>query len=152
MKEIIIKPVGYVKNDRTQPVDDNWSSVRSVIELAEELPDECFDGIEDFSHLEIIYYFDKSEKTFIGSEHPRENKQYPKVGIFAQRKKDRPNHLGATIVKLIKREGRQLLVDYLDAIDGSPVIDIKPVFREYLPSDYIIQPLWVIELMKNYWK
>ena len=64
------------------------------------------DGIETFSHLEILYYFDKSVKTVVGSEHPRENPDYPKFGIFAQRKKDRLNHLGTTIVKLIARNDR----------------------------------------------
>jgi len=151
MNEIIIQPIGFVKNDRTEPVDDNWSSVESIIELVDDLPDECFDGIEQFSHLEIIYYFNKSTKTFTGSEHPRENKDYPKVGIFAQRKKDRPNHIGATIVNLVSRCGRRLIVRNLDAIDGTPVIDIKPVFDEYLPKGDVRQPQWTNDLMKDYW-
>jgi tRNA (adenine37-N6)-methyltransferase len=115
------------------------------------MPEECFDGIEQFSHLEILYHFNKSEKTCIGSEHPRENKAFPKTGIFAQRKKDRPNHIGATIVNLVARNGRKLRVQNLDAIDGTPVIDIKPVFTEYLPVGKVKQPDWTKELMKNYW-
>lgn len=151
MNEILIQPVAFVTNRRIEPFDDNWSSVESIVELAEGFPDECFDGIEQFSHLEIIYFFNKSTKTFIGSEHPRENINYPKVGIFAQRKKDRPNHIGATIVKLVKRDGRKIYVRNLDAIDGTPVIDIKPVFREYLPEEEVRQPEWASDLMKNYW-
>jgi tRNA (adenine37-N6)-methyltransferase len=151
MSEIIINPIGFVNNDRIEPIDDNWSSVESIIELADNLPDECFDGIEEFSHLEIIYFFDKSTKTFIGSEYPRENKDYPKVGIFAQRKKDRPNHIGATIINLIRRDGRKLVVKNLDAINGTPIIDIKPVFNEYLPIGAVKQPKWTKDLMKNYW-
>jgi tRNA-Thr(GGU) m(6)t(6)A37 methyltransferase TsaA len=151
MKEIIIKPIGIVINERTEPLDDNWSSIDSIIELRNDLPFECFDGIEDFSHLEIIFHFNKSKKISIGSEHPRENLEYPRVGIFAQRKKDRPNHIGTTIVNLVKREGRKLFVKNLDAISGTPVIDIKPVFKEYLPTGEIKQPDWSKELMKNYW-
>ncbi len=151
IKRIKISQIGNISNSRTEPIDDNWSSIDSIIELDEDLPDECFDGIEQFSHLEIIYYFNKSTKTFIGSEHPRENNNYPKVGIFAQRKKDRPNHIGATIVNLVKRDGRKLIVKNLDAINGTPVIDIKPVFKEYLPHGEVKQPDWTIELMKNYW-
>lgn len=151
MNNITIKPIGFVKNNRNQPVDDNWSSIESEIELTEALPEECFEGIEQFSHLEIIYYFDKSDKVFIGSEHPRENKEFPKVGIFAQRKKDRPNHIGTTIVRLVKKEGRKLFVRNLDAINETPVLDIKPVYREFLPNDEIKQPDWVKTLMKNYW-
>jgi tRNA (adenine37-N6)-methyltransferase len=151
MDEFIIKPIAIVYNSRYEPIDYNWSSIESIIELSGELPDDCFDGIEQFSHLEIIYHFNKSIKTFIGSEHPRENKAFPKVGIFAQRKKDRPNHIGATIVNLIRRDGRKLIVKNLDAIDGTPIIDIKPVFKEYLPKGEVIQPDWTRELMKNYW-
>ncbi|MBN1185221.1 MAG: SAM-dependent methyltransferase [Bacteroidales bacterium] len=151
MNDIRLKPIAYVKNTRTEPIDDNWSAVESIIELTNDMPEECFDGIVDFSHLEIIYYFDKSTKTFIGSEHPRENKNFPKVGIFAQRKKDRPNHIGVTIVNLVCLEGRKLIVSNLDAIDGTPVLDIKPVFREFLPMGEVKQPGWTKDLMKNYW-
>ena len=151
MKDILLEPIAYVKNNRTEPIDDNWSTIESIIELTDDLLEDCFDGIEDFSHLEVIYYFNKSTKTLIGSEHPRENPKYPKVGIFAQRKKDRPNHIGATIVNLIRRERGKLIVTNLDAIDGTPVLDIKPVFKEFLPMGEVQQPEWTIDLMKNYW-
>lgn len=151
MQKFEISPVGVVRNSRTEAIDDNWSSIQSEIMLNGNYPVECFDEIETFSHLEIIYYFNKSVKTVIGSEHPRENPLWPKAGIFAQRKKDRPNHLGATIVRLIKKEGRSLFVENLDAIDGTPVIDIKPIMKEYLPQGEIKQPGWSTELMKNYW-
>lgn len=151
MDEIVINPIAYVKNIRKEPTDDKWGDVISEIELIASLPEDSFAGIEEFSHLEIIYFFHQSTKTITGSEHPRENPAWPKVGIFAQRKKDRPNHLGATIVKLIKREGRKLMVVNLDAIDGTPVIDIKPVFAEFLPQGAIKQPDWVKALMAGYW-
>lgn len=151
MMAIELQPIAYVKNNRNAPIDDNWAEIESVIELAPNLPAECLDDIEEFSHLEIIYFFDKATKTVTGSEHPRENKAWPKVGIFAQRKKDRPNHIGATIVNLVRKEGRKLYVRNLDAIDGTPVIDIKPVFKQYLPQGEITQPEWTNELMKNYW-
>ena len=92
--------------------DDYWGSVISEITISDELPEECLDGIDTFSHLEIIFYFDKAAKTDVvhGASHPRGNKEWPKVGIFAQRKKDRPNHLGLTVVKVISRNGRTLTV------------------------------------------
>jgi tRNA (Thr-GGU) A37 N-methylase len=74
------------------------------------------------------------------------------VGIFAQRGKNRTNRLGATVVKVLRRDGRQLHVQGRDAIDGTPVLDIKPVMREFLLREEVIQPDWVTELMKNYWK
>jgi tRNA-Thr(GGU) m(6)t(6)A37 methyltransferase TsaA len=150
--KITLEPIAFVRNNRHEKVDDNWSEIISEIELIDSLPIESFDGIETFSHLEIIYYLDKATKTIIGSEHPRENSNLPKVGIFAQRKKDRPNHIGLTIVNLIKKEGRKLTVTHLDAIDGTPVLDIKPVYQEYLPNGEIKQPEWTREMMKDYWK
>jgi tRNA-Thr(GGU) m(6)t(6)A37 methyltransferase TsaA len=151
MNKIIIKPIGFVKNKRFEKSDFNWGTVESRIELTDDFTKDSLVGIESFSHLEVIYYFSKSDKTFKSSEHPRGDEKYPKVGIFAQRKKDRPNHLGATIVNLIRKEGKSLIVTNLDAIDGTPVIDIKPVFKEYLPKGEIRQPEWTIELMKDYW-
>jgi tRNA-Thr(GGU) m(6)t(6)A37 methyltransferase TsaA len=151
MNDILIKPIGFVKNSRTEPLDDHWLSVESIIELTDELSEDCLDGIELFSHLEILYHFNRSTKTVVGSEHPRENKNFPKVGIFAQRKKDRPNHIGSTIVELIKHDHRKLIVRHFDAIDGTPVLDIKPVFQEYLPKEKVVQPEWTKMLMKNYW-
>jgi tRNA (Thr-GGU) A37 N-methylase len=67
------------------------------------------------------------------------------------RKKDRPNLLGLTMVKLVKKEGRTLFVEGLDAIDGTPVLDIKPVFREFLPSGEVVQPEWVSVMLKDYY-
>ncbi|NVO21009.1 MAG: SAM-dependent methyltransferase [Bacteroidetes bacterium] len=151
MQDIILHPIATVRNSRTEALDDHWSEIKSRIELLDSIPTESLDGIEQFSHLEILYFFHKSEKAMSGSEHPRENPSWPKVGIFAQRKKDRPNHLGSTIVKLISKEGRTLIVSNLDAIDETPVLDIKPVFQEYLPKGEILQPAWVSELMEKYW-
>lgn len=150
--EIVLRPIAYVKNNRKEKIDDNWGNVISELEIIDELPIECLDGIETFSHLEIIYFLNEANKTFTGSEYPRENLNWPKVGIFAQRKKDRPNHIGLTTVNLIKKDGRKLIVSNLDAIDGTPILDIKPVFMEYLPKGEVIQPKWATELMKNYWK
>lgn len=150
-QEITFRPIAFVRNDRTDKSDDHWGKVTSQIELVESLPASCFDGIEAFSHLEILFYLHKATETVIGSEHPRENKVWPKVGIFAQRKKDRPNHLGLTTVNLIRREGKTLIVTHLDADAGTPVLDIKPVFREFLPKGTIRQAPWSVALMKKYW-
>ena len=151
--KIELTPIATVKNSRTAAIDDHWQNIVSEIVLADHIPTEALNSISDFSHLEIIYYFDKVENTgIIFSGHPRENTQYPSVGIFGQRKKDRPNRLGLCTVELLQHNGRSLMVKYLDAIDGTPVLDIKPVFREYHPKEEIVQPSWVADLMKNYWK
>ena len=149
---IILQSVAAVKNSRKDQSDDFWGSIISEIELVENIPAAAFNGIEDFSHLEIIFHFDKTDTTNIVYHcHPRGNKDWPNVGIFAQRKKDRPNGIGLTVVELLKREGNKIWVRYLDAIDGTPILDIKPVLKEFLPATEIKQPPWSIELMKNYW-
>lgn len=122
------------------------------IVLAEHIPTEAFDGLSEFSHLEIIYYFDKVDRqNIVYSGRPRGNPDYPLVGIFGQRKKDRPNQIGLATVELIEHTGRVIKVKYLDAIDGTPVLDIKPVFKQFQAKTVIKQPLWVDDLMKNYW-
>ena len=72
-------------------------------------------------------------------------------GILAQRGKNRPNRLGLGTVSVLRREGSVLFVQGLDAVDGPPVLDIKPVMQEFLPRGEIRQPEWVAELMKEYW-
>jgi tRNA (adenine37-N6)-methyltransferase len=150
---ITLSPIGTVKNSRRTIEDDNWGGVDSTIELDSTINEEALFQIEEFSHAEIFYYFHLVEESKIemGARHPRNNKDRPKVGIFAQRGKNRPNRLGASIVKIIKRDGNQLFVQGLDAINGTPVLDIKPVMKEFLPCEEVRQPEWATELMKNYW-
>ena len=151
--EIKLKHVAKVINSRTEPVDDHWETIVADIELADDVPTEAFDNIADFSHLEIIYYFDKVKTAdIVFSGRPRGNPNYPLVGIFGQRKKDRPNTIGLATVELLEHNGRTIKVKFLDAINGTPVLDIKPVFKEFQPTTEIRQPVWVEDLMKNYWK
>lgn len=153
METYKISPIGFVKNIRENLEDDYWGNLVSEIKLNEDIPQESILGLEDFSHLEIIFYFDKvsKEKIILGASHPRNNLVWPKVGIFAQRKKNRPNCLGLSIVSLLKIEKKSIFVKGLDAINGTPIIDIKPVMKEFLPSNEIKQPSWVSELMEKYW-
>jgi tRNA (adenine37-N6)-methyltransferase len=154
--EIKLSPIAYVQNSRKEISDDYWGGVVSEIILTEDFDESALKGINEFSHLEIIYYFDKVEhgKIETGARHPRNNTQWPETGVFAQRGKNRPNQLGLSLVTLIEYKGKSLFVKGLDAIDGTPVLDIKPVIREFLPEpgEEIKQPEWTGELMKDYWK
>ncbi|SER57644.1 SAM-dependent methyltransferase [Salipaludibacillus aurantiacus] len=151
---ITLTPVGFAYNERHQVKDDFWGEVISRIVIDQSLPEESLNEIESFSHLEIIYYFHKVEKDKLitGARHPRNDITLPKAGIFAQRGKNRPNQLGLASVKLLKKEGREIVVSGLDCINGTPVLDIKPVMKEFLPAGTIEQPAWTNEIMKNYWK
>jgi len=151
--EFKVKPVTYIRHPRKTPGRDFWGSDFTEIELAENIPAEVFEKIEEFFHLEIIYFFDKAKpEDVVYSERPRGNPAYPVVGIFVYRRSDRPNPVGVTFVELVEHSGRKIIVKNLDAIDGTPILDIKPVFREFLPKGEIRQPSWVSDLMKDYWK
>ena len=148
-----VEPIGHVRGGRAVPEDDFWGGTRVLIELAPAMPDDSLAGIEGFSHLEIVYLFDQVDPSRIvtGARRPRNNPGWPLVGIFAQRGKNRPNRIGCTIVRLIDVRVRALVVEGLDAIDGTPVLDIKPVFAEYLPDGNVTQPDWSHEVMRDYW-
>lgn len=151
--QIILQPLAFVRNNRIGRDDDYWGDVISEIELAEDVPAMAFDGIDTFSHLEIIFYFDQADPgKAVYKQHPRGNPDWPEVGIFAQRKSDRPNRLGLTVAELMGRKERVIRVKNLDAINGTPVLDIKPVIREFLPPGNTRQPAWCSELMKDYWQ
>jgi tRNA-Thr(GGU) m(6)t(6)A37 methyltransferase TsaA len=150
---IALEPIGHVQNIRQTTADDYWGAAVSAIVLADHLDPDCLLGLDSFSHAEIIYYFHQvpEDKIVTGARHPRNNPDWPKIGIFAQRAKNRPNRLGLTTVSIKKREGRRLYVEDLDAIDGTPVVDIKPVMTEFLPRGAIRQPDWSHALMQAYW-
>jgi tRNA-Thr(GGU) m(6)t(6)A37 methyltransferase TsaA len=150
---IALRPIGFVRNSRPEIEDDGWGGIVSEIVLDESLSEEGLWGIEEFSHAEVLFYFHKVDEAKIvaGARHPRNNPAWPRVGIFAQRGKNRPNRIGLTIVKIRRREGKVLVVENLDAIDGTPVLDIKPVMAEFLPQGSIRQPEWSKELMREYW-
>ncbi|MDQ0898992.1 MULTISPECIES: tRNA (N6-threonylcarbamoyladenosine(37)-N6)-methyltransferase TrmO [unclassified Paenibacillus] len=149
-----VKPIAYIRNSREAIEDDYWGNIVSTIELTSEFSEESVQGIEDFSHLEVIFYFNQVQDDHIqfDARHPRNNIEYPKVGIFAQRGKNRPNKLGLTTVEVLKREGKIIYIKGLDAINGTPVLDLKPVMKEFAPKGEIKQPDWVSDLMKEYWE
>lgn len=149
-----IEAVGTVRGGRADPVDDDWGSSRSAIELdPARFRPEALAGLDGFSHVEVIFLFDKvaTDQIEYGARHPRGRKDWPLTGIFAQRGKNRPNRLGVTMCRIVSVDGTLLRLEGLDAIDGTPVIDIKPVMRAFLPREDVRQPEWVSELMSAYW-
>ena len=151
--KIVMHPVGHVRGGRVQPEDDSWNSVEASIELDGRFAPDTLAGLEGFSHIEVVFHFDRIPEAgiHIGARHPRDRADWPLVGIFAQRGKDRPNRIGVTICRLLSVEDLKLKVRGLDAIDGTPVLDIKPVMTGFLPRGEITEPVWAQELMKDYW-
>ncbi len=148
-----LKIIGYVHNEITNLQDRNWGKVVSRIDL---LPEYAagITGIEQFSHIIVLFWMHNANYSAESDlvRHPRDRLDLPLSGIFAQRAKSRPNPIGITAVKLVETAPSALIVQGLDAIDGTPVIDLKP----YVPSfDYVenpIVPLWISEIMSDYFQ
>ena len=149
-----LTPIGHVRGGRADAVDDDWGASRANLDLdPDQFNPDALAGLTDFSHAEVIFLFDKvpDEKIETGARHPRNRADWPLVGIFAQRGKNRPNRLGLTTCRIVGVDGRTVEVEGLDAIDGTPILDIKPVMAEFLPRGAIRQPDWSHELMQGYW-
>jgi tRNA (Thr-GGU) A37 N-methylase len=151
---ITLIPIGQVRGGRSAPIDDDWDSVEAAIELdAAQFKPDATASLGDFSHIEVIFHFNQvpDEEINSGARHPRGRSDWPLVGIFAQRGKGRPNRIGVTVCRLLSVDGLSLKVQGLDAIDGTPVLDIKPVMRGFLPRGEVREPDWARELMAGYW-
>jgi tRNA-Thr(GGU) m(6)t(6)A37 methyltransferase TsaA len=151
--EIVLRPIGWVRGERLQPQDDSWDREEASIELESRFGADALAGLDDFSHIEVIFHFDRvpDGEIHAGARRPRSRADWPLVGIFAQRGKGRPNRIGVTVCRLLSVTGTTVKVRGLDAIDGTPVLDIKPVMRGFLPRGEITEPNWANELMKDYW-
>tara|TARA_B100000676_G_C17783949_1_gene683410 strand:+ start:106 stop:567 length:462 start_codon:yes stop_codon:yes gene_type:complete len=151
---IVLEPVAHVVGGRAEPTDDDWDKERAVIQLDESrFNAEAIAGLDSFSHIEVVFHFNQvpEGKVQCGARHPRGNTDWPKLGIFAQRGKNRPNRIGVTVCRLLKLAGTRLEVAGLDAIDGTPVLDIKPYMRDFAPRGEVREPSWTGELMAGYW-
>jgi len=148
-----IEPIGWVSAIRPHAEDDYWGGEQAAITLTDQFNQEALAGLESFSHVEVLFLFHAvdPDKIISGARHPRNNPDWPKTGIFAQRGKNRPNRIGSTICRIQSVTGRTLVVSELDAIDGKPVLDLKPVMQEFLPRGDVVQPDWSRELMSAYW-
>jgi tRNA (adenine37-N6)-methyltransferase len=143
-RAISIVPIGTIDSSRTDPTDDDWDRETTVIRLSDEFDESALWGLDAFSHIEVVYAFHLVDPgtVEVGARRPRGNPDWPEVGIFAQRGKNRPNRLGVTTCAVLGVEGRTITVRGLDAIDGTPVIDIKPYLKEFGPRGELRQPEW----------
>ncbi|MDD9376276.1 SAM-dependent methyltransferase [Streptomyces sp. ZAF1911] len=159
MDPVEVVPVGTVVGGRSEVVDDDWGRETAVIRLdREQFGPEALYGLEDFSHVEVVFHFDRvpQDKIETGARRPRGNPDWPLVGIFAQRGKNRPNRLGLSRCRVLKvdvlaADGPELHVEGLDAVAGTPVLDLKPYMTEFGPRGEHRQPEWATELMRDYY-
>lgn len=150
MQNIVMQPIGRVCNNVKEKKDHSWGEELSTIVL-EEAYRSGLNGLLDFSHAIILTYLDKAR--YEPQKHlrrrPQNRADMPLTGIFAQRAKDRPNPIGLTAVEIVSADEQSLTVRGLDAVDGTPVLDIKPYYPVYDRKDASV-PEWVDRLMTHY--
>lgn len=129
--EIAFRPIGHVENEFDEPAPgDEIRQRESRIIVDEDLSD-GLEGIEGFEKLLVVFYFHRAPKGYALRQHPRGDASQPKRGVFALRSPHRPNPIGVTVVNLVTVEGNVLVVRGLDALNGTPVLDIKPFIEGY---------------------
>jgi len=148
MTDMILQAIGVVRNEvkqRPQKRPFGWEKVYSDIVVNSNLT-EALDGLEDFSHIVVLYWMHQANTGELPMKvHPMGNQALPLVGRFATRSPNRPNPIGKTTVRLLQRRGNILKVSGLDAIDGTPVIDIKPYIPGYDSEADIRVPSWITD-------
>jgi tRNA-Thr(GGU) m(6)t(6)A37 methyltransferase TsaA len=142
--------IGEVKSHVTEAVDMDWGEVVSEIVLKPEYAPGLL-GLDDFSHVLILTFLHeaKYDPEVHLRRHPQENKDNPLRGIFAQRARHRPNRIGVTACEIVEVTENSVKVRALDAINGTPVIDVKPYVPLYDRKDATI-PEWIDKMMKDY--
>ncbi|MGW1142157.1 SAM-dependent methyltransferase [Streptomyces zhihengii] len=151
---VALTPVGRVVGGRAEAVEDGWGDVRAVIRLDDAFREKSpVLGLEAFSHLEVVFVFDRIDPGAVrtGPIPPRGQPDGAPVGVFAHRGPYRPNRLGVSRCRLLRVDGLDLHVTGLDALSGSPVLDIKPYMAEFAPAEDVAQPAWSTRLMSRYY-
>ncbi len=144
-----LRAIGVVRNevkDRPAARGDWWSEIVSEIVIDASLT-EALDGLEEFSHIIVLWWMHRlTEKEMPLKIHPMRRQELPLVGLFVARTPNRPNRIGKTTVRLLQRQGNVLRVKGLDALDGTPVIDIKPYIPGYDSAEDARVPQWFKDL------
>ena len=152
---ITLTPIGAVHSPVGEPLDEVFGGLTACIELdPARFTPESLKGLDEFSHVEIIFYFHQLDESRIvyTVRHPRNRADWPEVGIFGQRARMRPSRIGSTVCRLVSVKGLTITVEDLDAIDGTPVLDIKPYMLTFGARGPVREPAWARELMTTYWR
>ena len=150
-----VEPIAYVVGGRIEPTDDYWGGARALIRIdGDRFTKEATEGLAEFSHLEVVFRFHLTDPSDLnlGARRPRDNPEWPPVGIFGHRNMRRVNWLGVSRCRLLAVDGLDLHVEDLDAVDGTPVLDIKPWFAEFGPRGDVQQAEWTTQMLGNYFE
>ncbi|WP_406110927.1 SAM-dependent methyltransferase [Streptomyces sp. NBC_01003] len=148
-----IEPIGEVIEGRREVADDYWGGIESVIELDARFPLDAVQGLDEFSHLVVVWHFDKASPDDVEyhARSPRGNSAWPATGTFAHRNHRRPNQLAQSFPRLLQVDGLRLRVADLDAVVGTKIYDLSPYFDEMGPRGPVREPNWPGEMLADYW-
>ncbi len=148
---LLLQPIGFVRSAVVAQTDESWGQTTARVELLPEYRAGLL-GLQQFSHVIVLTFLHQA--SFDPRRHlrrrPRGLASMPEVGIFAQRAKDRPNPIGVTAVQIIAVDDAGVTVRGLDAIEGTPVLDLKPYYPAYDRVERAVTPAWVERLMQDY--
>jgi tRNA-Thr(GGU) m(6)t(6)A37 methyltransferase TsaA len=140
MEKLTVTPIGYVHNSATPDTrSEEFHHLVSEIVVGEKYADGLM-GVEENELLTIVFYFDRNNGEYKLRIHPRGDLSRPITGVFNTRSQYRPSPVGVTVAKLKARKGNTLVVEGLDALDGTPVLDIKPFVRTFDTGEEIDDP------------
>lgn len=154
MESYEVVPVAHVVGGRAEPTDDYWGGTRSIIRIdGKRFTTDAVKGLDDFSHLEVVFRFHLTDPADLdlGARRPRDNPDWPEVGTFGHRNMRRLNWLGVSRCRLVHVDGLDLHVEDLDAVDGTPVLDIKPWFAVMGPRGLVDEPDWPAVMLADYY-
>lgn len=149
-----VEPIATVVGGHTWVQDDYQGGIKSIIRFDESYPLETLQGIGEFSHLTVVWHFHLAspEDVQLHARSPRGNPHWPATGTFVHRNHRRPNQLAVSYPRLLDVQGRDLVVTDLDAVDGTPVLDLAPYFEQMGPRGAVRQPAWPGEMLDPaYW-
>ena len=152
--QITMRPIGWVRGGRAEPTDDGWDAEACEIALdPQRFTPDALAGLAAFSHAEIVFQFHLVDDAdvVVGARRPRGRADWPEVGIFAQRGRVRPNRIGVSVCRIVDVAGLGVRVAGLDAVDGTPVLDLKPYLAGFAPRGTVAEPAWATEIMADYW-
>jgi len=148
--EFTVSPIGFVKNSVSEPTDEGWADVVSELRLLEQFAP-GLRGIEESSHLLVLFWFHQASFDPAADlvRRPRGREDMPELGLFAQRARHRPNPIGVTAVRLLKKRNDSIVVKGLDAINGTPILDIKPYCPAFDSVEAPVVPKWMAKLFSE---
>jgi tRNA-Thr(GGU) m(6)t(6)A37 methyltransferase TsaA len=151
LPEISLRPIGVVRNTVKRPMSHGWEDVRSSVVLRPELA-EALLGLDGYSHIWVLFWPHLVPEDVRGSKptlHPMDDPANPVQGVLATRAQIRFNPILVSPVRLLKVEGNVLRVKGLDAVDGSPVLDVKPYIPQHDSIPEAEVPRWVTERVRH---